>query len=132
MDDPPFFGRMLRERRRVCDLTQEQLAKRVSCSVETIKKIEAGKLRPGKQLAELLTLHLAIPPEERTTFLKAARAEPRPNWLARPIQPREPAVGEQVAPATAATTKRPLPQGTLTFLFTDIEGSTQLWEQHQD
>src|SRR5215207_3298505 len=24
----------------------------------------------------------------------------------------------------------PLPTGTLTFLFTDIEGSTQLWEQH--
>ncbi len=25
----------------------------------------------------------------------------------------------------------PLPSGTVTFLFTDIEGSTQLWEQHQ-
>jgi class 3 adenylate cyclase len=23
-----------------------------------------------------------------------------------------------------------LPTGTLTFLFTDIEGSTRLWEQH--
>src|SRR4051812_39166054 len=26
----------------------------------------------------------------------------------------------------------PLPTGTLTFLFTDIEGSTQLWEQHHE
>src|SRR5947209_3042776 len=25
-----------------------------------------------------------------------------------------------------------LPAGTLTFLFTDIEGSTRLWEQHPD
>ena len=25
-----------------------------------------------------------------------------------------------------------LPQGTLTFLFTDIEGSTRLWEQHPE
>jgi class 3 adenylate cyclase len=26
----------------------------------------------------------------------------------------------------------PLPHGTATFLFTDIEGSTRLWEQHPD
>ena len=25
-----------------------------------------------------------------------------------------------------------LPSGTLTFLFTDLEGSTRLWEQHPD
>jgi class 3 adenylate cyclase len=35
-------------------------------------------------------------------------------------------------PAAMLTTSAPmaLPTGTLTFLFTDIEGSTQLWEQH--
>src|SRR5262245_25800198 len=26
----------------------------------------------------------------------------------------------------------PLPSGTVTFLFTDIEGSTRLWEQHPE
>ena len=25
-----------------------------------------------------------------------------------------------------------LPQGTVTFLFTDLEGSTRLWEDHPD
>jgi class 3 adenylate cyclase len=26
----------------------------------------------------------------------------------------------------------PLPAGTVTFRFTDIEGSTRLWEQHRE
>jgi class 3 adenylate cyclase len=32
--------------------------------------------------------------------------------------------------ARSALPRSRLPEGTLTFLFTDIEGSTQLWEQH--
>jgi transcriptional regulator with XRE-family HTH domain len=78
MEVSPSFRRMLKDYRKAHDLTQEQLAEQVSCSVETIKKIEAGKLRPGKQLAELLADHLAIPPENRVAFLKAARAEVAP------------------------------------------------------
>src|SRR5262245_14751763 len=105
MDDPRFFGRMVRDRRKACDLTQEALAERVSCSIETIRKIEAGKLRPSRQLAVLLTEALAIPMDERATFLHAARA-------------------------TAELLQSALPSGPVTFLFSDIEGSTQLWEQH--
>jgi transcriptional regulator with XRE-family HTH domain len=78
MGDPPSFRRMLKDYRKAHDLTQEQLAEQVSCSVETIKKIEAGKLRPGKQLAELLADRLALLPENRVAFLKAARAEVAP------------------------------------------------------
>jgi transcriptional regulator with XRE-family HTH domain len=77
------------ERRKACDLTQELLAEKVNYSIETIKKIEAGKLRPGKQLVERLAECLELEMEERTAFLKAARAEPRPNSLALPIQPVE-------------------------------------------
>jgi class 3 adenylate cyclase len=29
-------------------------------------------------------------------------------------------------------TERPKPSGTIAFLFTDIEGSTRLWEQHPE
>ncbi|MGI9613822.1 MAG: adenylate/guanylate cyclase domain-containing protein, partial [Acidimicrobiales bacterium] len=28
--------------------------------------------------------------------------------------------------------EREVPSGTVTFLFTDIEGSTRLWEEHPD
>jgi class 3 adenylate cyclase len=32
----------------------------------------------------------------------------------------------------AVAERAPLPTGTVTFLFSDIEGSTQRWEQHRD
>jgi transcriptional regulator with XRE-family HTH domain len=102
MDEPRFFGRMVRNRRKARDLTQEALAEQVSCSIETIRKIEAGKLRPSRQLAVLLVDALTIPLEERAAFLHAARGVAEPLQLV-------------------------LPSGTITFLFTDIEGSTQLW-----
>lgn len=80
MDDSPSFGRMLRAYRKAHDLTQEALSEQVSCSVETIKKIEAGKLRPGKQLAELLANLLTTTPKDREVFIKAARAAQPINY----------------------------------------------------
>ena len=38
----------------------------------------------------------------------------------------------QRAVGAATPAHLPLPNGTVTFLFTDIEGSTQLWEQHTE
>ncbi len=34
--------------------------------------------------------------------------------------------------ADTITERKPLPTGTVTFLFTDIEGSTERWERHRD
>ena len=35
-------------------------------------------------------------------------------------------------PESTSSVGPDLPSGTVTFLFTDIEGSTRLWEQHPD
>jgi class 3 adenylate cyclase len=116
MDRTHSFGYWLRRRRKALDLTQAELAQRASCSLDLIQKIEADARRPSRQLAEQLADCLGLDAAERVAFVQAARAERSADWLALPAQPVEP-------PVVA------LPQGTVTFLFTDIEGSTRLWER---
>jgi predicted ATPase/class 3 adenylate cyclase len=121
MEPISSFGYWLRRRRRALDLTQDDLARQVGCAIGTIKKIETDERHPSKQLAERLADYLEIPTAERAAFLKAARAELAVDQLAPPTR----AVSQSALVPTAA-----LPHGTVTFLFTDIEGSTQLWTQH--
>jgi predicted ATPase/DNA-binding XRE family transcriptional regulator len=70
------FGEWLRKLRRARDLTQEELADRIGCSWETIRKMESGSRRPSKQMVELLADSLKLSPEDRTLFAQYARAEP--------------------------------------------------------
>jgi predicted ATPase/DNA-binding XRE family transcriptional regulator len=70
------FGRLVRNHRRALDMTQEDLAQQVGCSVVTIRKVEADERRPSRQLAERLARCLHIPHEQLQTFLVLARAEP--------------------------------------------------------
>jgi transcriptional regulator with XRE-family HTH domain len=58
MSDSPSFGAWLKRRREALDLTQDALARRISCSVVSIRKFEADQQRPSRQLAELLAQHL--------------------------------------------------------------------------
>src|SRR5262245_59894029 len=89
-DDTAFFGRWLRRRRRNLDLTQEELAQRVGCVVDTVRKIELGMRRPSRAMAERLAQCLSIPLEQRTAFLAAARAGRAPLDLAVPVVPAPP------------------------------------------
>jgi len=75
MDGQVSFGRWLEKRRKALDLTREELAQKVGCSISTLRKIESDERRPSKQLTELIADELDIRTEERTTFLRIARGE---------------------------------------------------------
>lgn len=69
------LGPWLKQRRRVLDMTQDELAQRATCSLATIRKIEAGDLLPSKQLAHQIAIALGIPEAEHAAFVTFARAE---------------------------------------------------------
>src|SRR4051794_22667784 len=100
MDIETSFGRWLHARRRALDLTQDDLAQQVGCSVVTIRKIEADERRPSRQIAERLAECLRIAADDRAAIITLARAEP------------------YFDPVTAGTPEHPLPapQGTLSNL----------------
>src|SRR5262245_62120801 len=130
------FGAWLKRRRKALDLTQADLARLVGCAVVSIRKIEADEQRPSRQTAERLAQHLQIAPHEQATFVQFARlgldeappALPIPTLAELPSHPLQNVLDLVVAahPASNAPTARP--SGTVTFMFTDIEGSTDLWE----
>lgn len=100
------FGYWLRRRRKALDLTQEQLAQAVSCSRFAIRKIEADERRPSRHLAERLAERLAIPPEERQTFLQVARAVRGADRLSLDAVPLG-AAGAPGVPSEAAASSQP-------------------------
>ena len=75
MDDSLSFGSWLKQRRKALDLTQAELARRAGCAAVTLQKIEAEERRPSNEIAVRLAEALELLPEERTTFIKVARAE---------------------------------------------------------
>src|SRR5262245_19257522 len=124
------FGAWVRRRRRALDLTREELAAQVGCSVMTIRRIETDERRPSKQLAARLADFLHIVASERPAFLQAARGQLATDRLAAPAAGVERSIAGGPALAERATPAPSLPSGTVTFLFTDIEGSTQLGAQN--
>ena len=75
MDVDTCFGRWLRHRRRALDLTQDDLARQVGCSVVTIRKIEADERRPSRQIAERLAECLMVAADQRAAVITLARSE---------------------------------------------------------
>jgi transcriptional regulator with XRE-family HTH domain len=82
MENSLTFGRWLKRRRKALDLTQGDLASAAGCASATLYKIEAGKLRPSRQIGERLLACLRIPSTECPTLLRWARAAPGTCWEA--------------------------------------------------
>ena len=121
------FGAWVRQRRRALDLTLEELAAHIGCAAVTIRHIETDERRPSKQLAARLADCLQLSAEERVAFLQAARGERATDRLAAPGAGVERRIAGAIVPAERDTPALALPSGTVTFLFTDIDGSTRLW-----
>jgi non-specific serine/threonine protein kinase len=87
MEATSSFGYWVRRRRKALDFTQAELARRVACTLSTIKKIEFDERRPSVVMAERLAECLQIPPAERKEFIKVARADHSPERLALEAEP---------------------------------------------
>jgi predicted ATPase/class 3 adenylate cyclase len=116
MESTSSFGYWIRRQRKALDLTQQVLAERVGCSLAAIKKIEGDERRPSRQIAERLADILGVQAGQREIFLEVARGLRQVDQL---LLAHEPAVSSP-------------PTGTVTFLYTDIEGSTKLAQEHPE
>src|SRR6266540_6489604 len=116
MEATSSFGYWIRRQRKALDLTQQMLADRVGCSLAAIKKIESDERKPSRQIAERLADILGVSDSQRELFLEVARGIRPVDQLLLAHKPASPS----------------LPSGTVTFLFTDIEGSTKLAQEHAD
>lgn len=70
------FGQWLKQQRQLLDLTQAELAAKIGCSWETLRKIEANTLRPSKQIAARLAQNLDIASDQIAAFISFARSLP--------------------------------------------------------
>lgn len=75
MESPLTSGEWLRQSRSELRLTRAEFARRIGCSVSTLRKVEDGERRPSAQIAELMANGLNVPTEERSRFVKVARGE---------------------------------------------------------
>lgn len=73
MQEQTTFGAWLRKQRRALDLTRQAFADQVGCAEITLRRIEAGTLKPSRELAGILIKKAGIPDSERPEWISFAR-----------------------------------------------------------
>jgi transcriptional regulator with XRE-family HTH domain len=129
-DAPIPFGDCLRRWRKAAGLSQSELADRAGLSVRGLNDLERGARKtPRRETVLLLADALGLDGEDRAAFLAAARRPSAAPALSTPMT-TPPNRGQIGVPLSERPVDQPvLPSGTVTFLFTDIEGSTQLLQR---
>ena len=89
MQEEITFGVWLRKQRRALDLSRQAFADQVGCAEVTLRRIEAGSLKPSKELARIILEKLGIPEVERPRWISFARGtssfSPSTNSANKPI-----------------------------------------------
>jgi predicted ATPase/class 3 adenylate cyclase len=115
------FGQLLRFLRQRAGLTQREISIAVGYSESQISRLEQSHRAPDDAVLA-------------ARFVPALLLDHEPGWAARLLELGAVSRGE--GPADEPEPPEPvalgLPTGTVTFLFTDVEGSTQLWQRHRD
>ena len=73
MQEEISFGVWLHKQRRALELSRQAFANQVGCAEETLREIEAGTLRPSKELTSILLERLGIPETEWPQWISFAR-----------------------------------------------------------
>ncbi len=73
MEEKISFGEWLRKQRRALDLSRQAFADLVGCAEVTLRRIEAGTLKPSKELANILMEKLGIPETQHPQWISFAR-----------------------------------------------------------
>ena len=73
MQEELSFGTWLRKQRRALDLSRQAFADQVGCAEVTLRRIEAGTLKPSKDLANILLEKLGISQTEQPQWVSFAR-----------------------------------------------------------
>jgi predicted ATPase/class 3 adenylate cyclase len=128
---PVAFGALVRHYRQAAALSQEELAERTGLSAVSISGLERGAHVPRRDTVQLLAEALGLSADERATLEATTRrlglVPTRPTSGATPSNlplPPTPLLGREREVASG------FPARLVTFLFTDIEGSTMRWDQH--
>jgi predicted ATPase/transcriptional regulator with XRE-family HTH domain len=110
MGEPLGFAAWLKRRRQAHGLTQDELAERVGCATQTIRKIEGRQRRPSYQMADRLAQVLQLDAAEREDWMRAARESGD-----------EPPLSPPIAEPPGATQRPPLPVYLTPFVGREAE-----------